>query len=198
MQKNRYGVKAWVMGILLVASTALGADRGGEWPGWRGPNRDGKSTETGLLAQWPEAGPRLLWKVDGLGDGYSSVAVSGGSIYITGQVDGNLTIFALDLDGQRLWSTEADTTAQRGPKASRATPTVDDGKLYLLSGNALLGCFDAASGRRIWSSDLKQFGGKPGGWGYTESVLIYNDLAVAKSGGKNCIVALDKRTGQTK
>lgn len=198
MQKNRNSIKACVMGILLAASTALAADPEGEWPGWRGPNRDGKSTETGLLAQWPDGGPELLWKVDGLGGGYSSVAVSGGSIYITGLVDGNLTIFAFDLDGKRLWSTEIDTAAQRGPKASRATPTIDDGKLYLLSGNALLGCFDATTGQKIWSSDLKQFGGKPGGWGYTESVLIYNDLAVAKSGGENCIVALDKRTGETK
>jgi outer membrane protein assembly factor BamB len=198
MQKDRYGIKAWVMGILLAAPAALAADSDGEWPGWRGPNRDGKSTDTGLLSQWPEAGPPLLWKVDGLGAGYSSAAVSGGSVYITGLVDGNLMIFAFDLDGKRLWSTEVDTTARRGPKASRGTPTIDDGKLYLLSGNALLGCFDAATGRQIWSSDLKQFGGKPGGWGYAESVLIYNDLAVAKSGGENCIVALDKQTGETR
>ena len=67
MQKIRHGIKAWVMGILLAASAAVAADLDGEWPGWRGPNRDGKSTEKGLLAQWPEAGPQLLWKVNGLG-----------------------------------------------------------------------------------------------------------------------------------
>ena len=65
MQKDRYSIEAWIMGILLVASTALAAEPDGEWPGWRGPNRDGKSTETGLLAQWPEAGPSCCGKWTG-------------------------------------------------------------------------------------------------------------------------------------
>ena len=56
-----------------------------DWPQWRGPNRDGKSAETGLLAQWPDGGPRLVWKVQGLGEGYSSFAVVGNRLYTQGQ-----------------------------------------------------------------------------------------------------------------
>src|SRR5258708_6955034 len=56
----------------------------GEWPGWRGPDRTGVSTETGLLKKWPEGGPKLLYKIKGLGAGYSSLSVVGGRIYTTG------------------------------------------------------------------------------------------------------------------
>ena len=53
--------------VLASGLTAVAAD----WPQWRGPNRDGKSAETGLLASWPQGGPRLAWKTQGLGEGYA-------------------------------------------------------------------------------------------------------------------------------
>ncbi|MGO9111245.1 MAG: hypothetical protein ACLP9L_18625, partial [Thermoguttaceae bacterium] len=56
---------------------------------------------------------------------------------------------------------------------------------------------DAKNGRKKWSRDAKDFGGSPGGWGYAESVLIYENMAIFKPGGKNCIVALDKNNGET-
>ena len=64
-----------------------------EWPCWRGPDRNGISPDTGLLKQWPEAGPKLLWQVDGLGKGFSTVAVTGGNVYVTGDVGDSLTLF---------------------------------------------------------------------------------------------------------
>ena len=70
--------------------------RGRHWPGWLGPNRDGKSPDTGLLKEWPDDGPKLLWKADGIGVGFSSVAVAGGKVYITGDQDGKLMLFAFD------------------------------------------------------------------------------------------------------
>jgi len=72
-----------VLVVLLVVSTIQASD----WPQFRGPNRDGKSTETGLLKKWPEGGPKLLWSVDGLGEGYSSIAVAGGLVYTTGMIE---------------------------------------------------------------------------------------------------------------
>ena len=132
----------------------------------------------------------------GIGVGFSSVAVVGGKVYITGDEDGKLMIFAFDLDGKPLWKTE-HRPGRGGPDGSRASPVIDGGNLYLLNGNGLIGCFDAAGGEKKWTREAKEFGGSPGGWGYAESVLIYKNLAIFKPGGKNCIVALDKTTGET-
>lgn len=186
-----------ILATLISLHTMTASAEEADWPGWRGPNHDGKSPDTGLLTEWPEDGPPLVWKVDNIGAGYSSVAVSGGVVYATGNVGGALTIFAFDLDGELKWKTEFTAVTGRGPKASRATPTIDEGKLYLVSGSGVVGCFDAQSGDQKWTRGMQEYGGKPGGWGYTESVLIYNDWAVVKPGGENCIVALDKLTGET-
>ncbi len=69
------------------------------WPQWRGPRRDGVSEEKGLLSRWPEGGPKLLWKVDGLGKGWSSPIVTGGRLYVTGDVGDDLVVFAFDSNG---------------------------------------------------------------------------------------------------
>ncbi|MCR4414067.1 MAG: PQQ-binding-like beta-propeller repeat protein [Thermoguttaceae bacterium] len=169
---------------------------GGDWPGFRGPNRDGKSPDTGLLKEWPEGGPKLLWKVSTLGQGYSSPAVAGGTIYITGDADGRLILYAFDLDGKLKWQTEHGPAWTGDHPGSRATPTVDGDRLYLLSGVGLIGAFDTKTGRRLWARDAKEFGGRPGGWGYAESVLVLGNLAIFKPGEQNCIVALDKTSGR--
>jgi len=178
--------------LTLLTSLAVAADS--DWPGWRGPNRDGKSPDTNLLKQWPEEGPKLLWKVDNVGPGYASVAVSGGTVYTSGDIEKKLVISAIDMDGKLKWQAEA---APAGPPGSRSTPTIDGDNIYLLSGNGLIGCYDARNGEKKWSHTTKEFGGSPGGWAYAESVLIHKNMAIVKPGGKNCIVALDKTNGQT-
>jgi hypothetical protein len=55
-----------------------------DWPQWRGPNRDAKSSETGLLKRWPEGGPKLVWEISGLGNDYSSLAIANGKLYTMG------------------------------------------------------------------------------------------------------------------
>ena len=74
--------------------SAMPADEAAEWPGWLGPNRDGKSPDKGLLKQWPAGGPKLVWKATDIGKGYSSVAVAKGTVYITGDVDKSVDDFA--------------------------------------------------------------------------------------------------------
>jgi outer membrane protein assembly factor BamB len=175
----------------LTAATAEAS-----WPGWLGKNRDGKSSDVGLLKEWPDDGPKLLWKADDIGVGFSSVAVAGSVVYISGDHDGKLWIFAFDRDGKQLWKTDFGRS-RGGPDGSRSSPVIDGGNLYLVSGNGLIGCFDAAGGEKKWSHDAKEFGGSSGGWGYAESVLIYKNMAIFKPGGKNCIVALDKTSGET-
>jgi len=137
----------------------------------------------------------LLWEVNDLGKGFSSASVAGGMIYITGLSGNGLTLFALDMDGKHVWKADLGADWDNYPGA-RASATIDEGKVYLLSGAGMLGCFDAKRGKPLWSHHAKEFGGSPGQWGYAESVLIYGNAAIFKPGGRNCIVALNKQNGQ--
>jgi outer membrane protein assembly factor BamB len=192
--------------ILLALALAVSA-RAADWPQWRGPDRTGLSKETGLLKAWPKGGPALAWKVTGTGGGFSTPSVSGGKIYLMGskgQPDGRgkgsypESVICLDeKDGKELWATEVGTT-QGGYPGPRSTPTIDDGLAYAISSNGVLACLDAASGSVVWKKNLpKEFGGKAGGWAYTESPLIDGDRVVCTPGGeKHTLVGLDKKTGK--
>lgn len=180
---------------------ALGAGAGAQsWPEWQGPDRDNKSPDKGLLNEWPEGGPRLLWSRPGIGDqGYSTVAVSDGRIYTTGTpASGQCLVTALDMDGEIQWQAENGPAFVKSYGGARATPTIDDGRLYLLSGVGRLGCFDAKTGAEQWAVDLvKTFGGKLPKWGYAASVLVDGDRVFALAGGtKAGMVAFNKRTGE--
>ena len=95
----KFRVTVTAVVLMTVACSSMAAD----WPQWQGPNRDGKSPEKGLLKEWPEQGPGLLWSVDGLGTGFSTVSISEGLIYTTGIIDGEGILFALDLQGNSKW-----------------------------------------------------------------------------------------------
>ena len=195
-----------VVSIVVVCGSASGEPRL-EWPSFHGPNRDNKSTETGLLKQWPEGGPKLLWTAEGLGKGYSSVTVAGGLIYTAGMLDKQTWVFAFDLDGREKWrklngpSWEAAGTMRHavGYAGSRATPTYDEGRLYHASEHGHLTAFDAPTGRELWRLDLfKAFDAKVAKYGIAESVVIDGDrLIVCPGGDKGYIVCLDKKTGRT-
>lgn len=176
------------------SSTTLEANA--NWPGWRGPMRDGKSPDTGLLKSWPEGGPPLLWRARGIGKGYSSVAVVDGKVYTTGVIDERLMISVFDTDGNRVGQVQHDMAWTKNYPGGRSTPMIDNGNLYLISGHGLVGCYDTASMRQKWTVHMQDFGGEPPNWGYAESVLILGELAVITPGGAKCIVALKKSTGQ--
>ena len=195
MSKMKHFVVMIVFALGISTSSVTLADA--EWPCWQGPNRDGKSPDTGLLKEWPAGDPELLWQVNGIGNGFSTVSVSGGMIYTTGDVDDKLMLFAFDMNGKPKWKVPADKAYTRSHPGSRSTPTIDNGKLYLLSGNGIFTCFNSKTGKQNWAKDLRSFGGRPSKWGYAESVLIYNDLAIVKPGGDNCIMAFNKTTGET-
>ena len=197
MVKIRFilGILAFV--VLVSAPAVYGVSAEGEWPGWLGAQRDGKSPDKGLLKEWPVEGPRLLWKVDGIGGGFSSATVSGGMVYITGNLDGELIIFAFDLNGKPKWKKRHDSAWTKSYPGARSTPVIDSGNLYIISGHGLVGCYDAETGKRKWTRRMSEFGGGTPNWGYAESVLIYENLAVITPGRKNCIVALNKTSGET-
>jgi outer membrane protein assembly factor BamB len=191
-------VSTMIVAGMLLALGAPPALAEANWPGWRGPNRDGKSPDTGLLREWPETGPRLLWQVKGIGGGYSTVAVVDGVVYTSGDIDGMLHVFAFDMEGKELWRIEQGpgyTVASNLP-GSRSTPVIDQGRLYIESGVGRVGCYDAKTGQTIWTRDLREFGGRQPSWGYAESVLIHKNLAIVTPGGRTSVVALDKLTGK--
>ena len=189
-----------MVGMLLCGSVGRGD---GQWPSFHGSARDNKSTETGLLKKWPADGPKLLWTATGLGKGYSSVSVAGGTIYTAGTVDKQTHVFAFDLAGKPKWSKPNGPAWQARQRfaarydGSRSTPTYDDGRVYHLSGRGRLVAFDAKSGEEIWQVDLmKRFGARPPNFGVSESVLIDGDGLICTPGGtKGNVVRLAKATG---
>ncbi|MHC4174483.1 MAG: outer membrane protein assembly factor BamB family protein [Planctomycetota bacterium] len=187
-------ILAIIIGILLNIQV-FAAD----WPQWRGPDRDGKSSEAGLLKKWPEGGPKLLWSIEGLGTGFSTVSVADGLLYTTGMVDKEGILFAYDLQGNLKWKKLYGAEWRGSSPGVRTTPTVDRDRVYVMSGNGRVVCFDAKTGEEKWAVDtLKRFDGKNIRWGISESVLIDGNNLMCTPGGKDAtIVALDKMTGET-
>jgi outer membrane protein assembly factor BamB len=183
----------------LFCSTTLLFAASEEWPQWRGPNRDGSSRESGLLKQWPAGGPPLAWTARKLGPGYSSVSVAGGKIFTAGETTDSSFVYAIDLNGQLLWSAKLGKPGERGGFVGpRGTPTVDGAFVYTLGQFGDLVCHQAADGKEVWRKNLpKDFGGKVGGWGYSESVIVDGNNVVCTPGGSNTMLALNKNTGDT-
>jgi outer membrane protein assembly factor BamB len=183
--------------VLALAAGAVAAEP--NWPQWQGPAQDNKSPDTGLLKQWPAGGPKLLWTGKGIGQpGYSTVSVADGLVYTTGPKGGVSTITAFDMNGQQKWQVPNGPEFKGDNPGSRATPTIDGGLLYVLSGVGRLGCFDGKTGAEKWAKQITtDFGGRVPRWGYAESVLIEGDKVIVTPGGKNAVVALNKTTGAT-
>ena len=196
---------ALTLAILLIGGWSAQADDAVEWPQWRGPHRDGKSADTGLLQAWPEGGPPLAWRASGLGGGYSSVAVVGGRIYTMSDLEKGQHVFALSAkDGSLLWKTHVGPKWEDKYLGSRSTPAVDGDRVYALSTEGVLVCLATDSGKLIWSRDLPgEFGGKmmsykgTYNWKFSESPLIDGDRVVVSPGSdKAAMVALNKLTGE--
>lgn len=170
-----------------------------DWSTWLGPNRDGKSTDKGLLQSWPAGGPKSAWKANGLGEGYSSMAVVGDRIYTLGQKAGEQFVLALDFaSGKRIWQTavgKAFTSDQGG--GPRSMPQVEGKRLYALASDGTLVCLETDTGKRIWGFNyVQRFGSTLPRWAYCESPLIDGERLIIAPGGRgSAIVALNKATG---
>ena len=184
-----------VVALWLVCAVGLSAD----WPQWRGPARDGISTETGLLTSWPAGGPGLLWTASGLGEGYSAVSVAGDRVYVMGQRDVRQAVMAFDAaTGRKIWETPiASGFAESRGNGPRGTPTVDGSRLYAMSATGALVCLDAATGKVVWTKDVvRTHRGSIPGWGISESPLIDGDRVIVMPGGRGAsLVALNKQDG---
>ena len=197
--KNMSRMLAIIAILLFCLSTELVAQTPGDWPQWRGPNRDGISTETGLLKQWPVGGPPLVWKATGAGRGYSTMAIANGRLYTMGLRGDREYVIAFDIStGKQAWATPSGSAyrSDRGD-GPRGTPTVDGDRVYALGGNGDLASLDAKTGHIVWAMNvMKKFGGESPNWGVSESPLVIGEKLLVTAGGPGAsIVALDKKDG---
>jgi outer membrane protein assembly factor BamB len=183
---------------LISAELACHLGHAGDWPQFRGPNRDGKAIEQGLLNKWPDGGPRLRWSVRGVGQGFTHVTVTGGVIYVTGLMGKEGFLSAYTPDGQLKWRADYGQEWSTSHPGARSIPTVHDGLVYVASGVGKVACFDAADGKQVWSVKLfEQYDAPQVQWGYAESLLVDGDkLLCTPCGKKATMVALRRKTGQ--
>ncbi len=185
-----------------VTGTASMGTSTSDWPQWRGPQRNGISQESGLLKQWPAEGPKLLWQVNDIGDGYSTPAVVGTRIYLmSNRGMENEFVQALSTqDGKPIWTTRIGNVGNPSDflyAKARSTPTVDGNFIYALSSDGDIACLETGSGKIRWQKNIrKEFGGQQGVWAYAESPLVDGDVVVVTPGGAQAtLLALNKKTG---
>ena len=164
---------------------------------WREENRTGVSSETGLMKSWPDEGPQLIWSNRELPRGYSSPAFGNNTIYLTGNVDRNDVLVALDAGGKVKWQTTYGTSWNPSNPESRCTPTVEGERVYISSGSGEIACINGVSGDIIWSLKASEiYKGTFGEWGITESLLIDGQKLYYSPGGPETMtIAFDKTTG---
>ena len=189
-------------GVCVLAAPGASAEMDGlgDWPQWRGPNRDGVSAELGITRDWPRKGPPVVWRQP-LGIAYSSVSVVGSRLYTMMATETEEFAVCLEVaDASEIWRAKTgprfDNDRGSGP---RSTPTVHDGKVYVLSASGVLHALNAEDGASIWSRDfVAEFGSNPPGWGFSGSPLIEGDLVMIESGGPdgNALAAFHKHSGE--
>jgi len=185
---------AW---LSIIAPTAHSDD----WPQWRGPRQDGISLETGLLAEWPKNGPQQLWRVP-LGSGFSAVSVVGDRAFtLFGSEEGEFAVAVGVEDGKTLWKTRLGDLLKNSSYGDgpRATPAIDSGRVYVLSGKGALRCLDAANGHGVWSCELlEKLGGEPPEYGFAASPVVMGDMLFVVAGARQgkSLAAFDKADGK--
>lgn len=182
------------LALLLVTAATARAD---DWPCWRGPARNGISSEKGWKDRWPEAGPPVLWTAE-VGTGFSSFSVAGGNAYTLGNGDHKDTLFCLDAGtGEVRWKhtypSELGAKFYEGGPGS--TPVVDGDRVYSLGKWGDLFCLEAGSGRVVWSRNIREeFEAPPPTWGFSGSPVVHEDLLLLNAGEAG--LALEKGTGR--
>ncbi len=186
------GLCVWVLVGILISVQAQAQDAQ-----WRGADRDGKYKDTGLLKQWPEEGPELLLKKEDLGNGYSTPVVYEGDIYITGRRDSVDVLTRLDMSGQIKWETIYGKAWDKSFPETRSTPTIEDGRAYIMGGLGTIVCLDTETGDIIWSVNTHEdYKGEFHRWGMAESLLLTENAVISSPVGEmTAVVALDKNNG---
>lgn len=202
---------------MVIATLAAGnsALRASDWPQWLGPNRDGVFPETGLVEKFPEGGPPVKWRIP-VGLGYSGPAVANGKVYLTDYLKesgntandpgtrrtlhGKERVLCVSAEtGEKIWEHAYSCPYEISyPSGPRATPTVDQDRVYTLGAEGDLICLNSAKGNVIWSKNLKDvYKIDTPIWGFCGAPLVEGEKLFCLVGGEgSTVVALDKRTGK--
>ena len=191
MKSILFFICSFVFTFTLIASDDISQ--------WRGPDRNGNYKEDNLFASWPETGPEMLWNVEGIGNGYSSVSVSDEIVYVTGKKDTIEYLTALNKEGEQLWQIPYGLACKQSYSETRCTPTIQGNYIYLISGRGEVVCVNTTKQEIQWKIEAYDaFNGAYALWEIAESPLIVDDKIIYTPGGdKTTMVALDKSTGET-
>lgn len=169
----------------------------GEWTQFGGPSRNNICEETGLINNWSNTAPLLLWTVTNIGNGYSAPIFYKDKLWITGDIGDDLVIFCMDVNGKQLWQSKNGRSWKGSYPGARASCTYSDGMIYHLNAHGRLACFDADSGKELWFVNLlEKFNGKNITWATSECVIVDEKHVYATQGGRDALmVALNKTNG---
>jgi outer membrane protein assembly factor BamB len=181
---HRIGMRFFTLWLSL-ASIAAAAD----WAQWGGPNRNFRLSVDHKAFSWPASGPKQLWRRD-LGDGYSSLVVSGNQVYTMYRRGSQDVVIALDpATGKTVWETPIDAphasgmNIEAGP-GPHSTPLIVGDRMFVTTVIAHLVALDLKTGKRLWSHDLwKEYKGNFLDRGYSASPLAYKDTVIVPVGG---------------
>lgn len=190
--------------IVLTVAEVFSLAAPDDWPQWQGPDRNAISKESGLLQEWTEDGPPLVWKVNGLGGGDSAPSIAGGRIFGMSNRGEDEVVWALsEKDGNTIWVARLGPAFRQsrpqGNEGPGCTPTIDGDRLYVLGLGGNLACLRVSDGKLVWQRSLvNDFGGIVPTWSYRESPLVDGNKVICTPGGeKATLVAIDKLTGKT-
>ncbi len=184
---------------VLLSITLAVPGHAGDWPQFRGPDRDGISKETGLLRQWPADGPRVLWSLE-MAQGYSAAAIHSGRVYFNDydEAASEWLVRAVTLDeGEELWRFREPRRIRPNHGITRTIPAVDGKYVFALDPKAVFHALDAATGEELWRKNLVQeYKTKIPPWYNGQCPLIEDDRVVIATGGDALVVAFAKATGE--
>jgi outer membrane protein assembly factor BamB len=193
---------ATVVLLFCIGRTFAGEGKAGDWPQWRGPNRDGVMHGVTDPAKWPKA-LKEEWKVT-VGEGISSPVVAGGRVYVFTRQQDNELVYCLDVaTGKDIWRSEPYPAPRvRGPGAGamtygpRSTPAVADGRVFTLGVAGVLSCLDAKNGQLLWRNDSEGYPAH----GACTSPLVADGLCIVQVGSrdKGGLTAFDVKSGEVK
>lgn len=194
-------MKKHIATLSIWLAATCGPLTAGDWPGFLGLDRNGICTETGLISEFPESGPEILWRTP-LGVGMSGIAVVDGVAFTTWQDTQHQYAVALDaVTGKQIWKVQVSANYKNSMgNGPRATPTVSNGTVYVFSGEGILTALNAADGKAVWSTDtMKSVGGRPAEYGMASSPLVTKDAVIVHVGStKGCVACFDAKSGDVK
>lgn len=201
---NGFMIRLFTVAALLVLTTVTDSNAQtksdkGEWPQFLGPNRNGISSETGLLTEWPEGGPKVAWRVPG-GIGMSGLAISRGKVITLIQSEGKQFAVALEsATGKSLWQTPLAPAYKNGMgHGPRATPAIVGDQVFVFTGEGILAALNFADGKLNWSHDvISELKGEIAEYGMASSPLVVGSNVIVTAGIPGAsVVAYDTKTGK--